>query len=824
MLDRLTADINTTARTWLRRPLPIVGAVLTLAVAVGVNLAIFGLVDRALSSPPKLVNDPDRVFTLTFAAPGRTASDAVMTSAPYPVFRTIRDDLHQGGGASAFQRLSTHLDLAGDQRRLEAMIVSSNYFALLGVRPSLGTGFQAEDDRSGAPPRVLLSDSFWRSVLNADTEVIGRPLIIGGLEYRVEGVLPPQFSGHSTARVDVWLPFAAAMRNSPGWDESPFRNIASVLVRLADGETEAAVTARLATGVERSVKLRAIGGSDVGDTDRRVAAWLCGVSLLVLAIGLANAATLLVVRGARSRHDLAIRTAMGASFGRLVRQALIEAFGLATLATIVSLIVATGIDEAVRRTLFPDLITAIGASRRVWAGALLSGTIAALASSLAALSQLPRDAAPLRIEAGWTHAGRRSPLTRALLIAQTTLCVLLLAGAGLVASSLRNLWAQDFGMSLENVVVVDFEQTSAEIPGQDELFDEALGRIASLPGVERITPIDAIPFSGFNVPPIAVPGMATPPGANTQLPYLTAATPDFLKILGVQVVAGRSLTPEDERGGLVVLVNESLARAAWPGASPLGKCIRIGFDPDFNPETFDPSNGPPMPSAAVPCREVVGVTRDVRQRSVLPYGGEDRLMQYFVPFSQAPTPPFASHPTRIRGLMLKTLGDPAALTLSIRRLTLGGRTDLPYLRIRAYPELLERQMRPWVAGTRLLALFSTLALAVAAIGLYAAFAHAVAERRREMAIRMAVGARPRTVVTMVLREALGLVSIGAALGCFATFIAGRWARSLLFGITATDPWVLAAATLLMAIVAALATWAPARTASSADPSLLLRSE
>jgi predicted permease len=572
------------------------------------------------------------------------------------------------------------------------------------------------------------------------------------------------------------------------------------------------------------VSLRAIAGSGAAPNDAGVAWWLCGVSLLVLAIGLANAATLLMVRGAQSRQDSSIRAAMGASHATLVRQVLVETALLSGVALLVSLRLATWMDDAVRLILFPSLVASTGGSRGVWAAALLSGALTALVTAATTISQLPRDISGLRSNAPQAFAARRSRTTRALLVVQTALSVLLLASAGLVGSSLRNLWAQDFGMTLDRVMVVDFDPSSASVPGQDQLFSDAIDRLRQTPGIDLVSPIDSIPFSGFNVPPISVPGLSEPPSNGEQLPYLTATTPALLKILGIQVVAGRSLTESDERGALVVLVNESLARGAWPGESAIGKCIRIGFDANFNPETFDPSNGPPVPSAAVPCREVVGVTRDVRQRSVLPFDGEDRLMQYFVPYSQVPIPAFASDPIRMRGLLVRTASDAPALLPTIRRLTLAGRVDLPFLRVRPYSELLERQMRPWVAGTRLLGVFSALALGVAAVGLYAAFAHAVTERRREMAIRMAVGSRARAVLSLVLREALALATLGSVIGCLATVIASRAARSLLFGTSAADPVVLGGAATLMLLVAVLATLAPARNAAHANPSLLLRSE
>jgi len=226
----------------------------------------------------------------------------------------------------------------------------------------------------------------------------------------------------------------------------------------------------------------------------------------------------------------------------------------------------------------------------------------------------------------------------------------------------------------------------------------------------------------------------------------------------------------------------------------------------------------------VPCREVVGVARDMRQRSLLPGDGEDRLMQYFVPFSQVPVPPFIQDPgPKAWGLLLKVDGDLAVIAPQVRRLVADGRTDIPFVRVRPYADLLERQLRPWRLGTVLLALFSALAVVVGAVGLFAAFSHAVAIRRREMAIRIAIGSRPDGVMALVLREAAVLAGAGVIAGWIAAIVGGRWLQSLLFETSHADPIVLGSAGTLMLIVALAATLLPARAAARANPASLLRS-
>jgi hypothetical protein len=388
----------------------------------------------------------------------------------------------------------------------------------------------------------------------------------------------------------------------------------------------------------------------------------------------------------------------------------------------------------------------------------------------------------------------------------------------MIGRSLYNLGAQDFGMNMDGVVLVQFEQGPGQI--RNSLFAAALDRIRSLPGVELATPVQMLPFTGFHVIPISVPGLPQPPRADGQLPYLIGATPELMEILDIRIVQGRPFVQADDRGAPVAIVNETLARAAWPGESAVGKCIRIGFDPSFDPA----GGGAPQPPASAPCREVIGVAKDVRQRSVVPSGIEGRLMQYYIPFSQVPQPEPGIEWPPISGILLRARAGIESLAAPIRGIVTSGRSDLPYLQVRYYSELLEGQMRPWRLGTILLSIFGSLALAVAAMGLYAAFAHFVGERRHEIAIRIAVGAKPRGVLAMILREAVALSAAGIVCGSLVTVFAGGSLQAMLYGTAPTDPIVLGSVGLLMLGVAALATLIPARTASQTDPNTLLRTE
>ena len=800
-------------------PGPVLAAVLTLALAAGVNLAMFSLIDRALLSAPPGVAGADRLFTLGFQPPGDRAAAGRMTTTSYGMFIEIRDGV-ASLSAAAFQRMATTVMLDGEQRRVNAMLVSGEYFDVVRAAAQRGRTIAARDNEPGAPPVAVVSHAFWRSALQSDSNVVGRRVRSRAIEYEIAGVMPPGFTGHSALDVDLWIAFAAALATQPDWYQDRLRNTVNILARLAAGANVAEAETQATPVYGRTVSLRRVIGADVAATDRRVAWWLGGVSLIVLVIGLANAGTLLVVRAARTRYELAVKAAIGASRDQLVAHSLVEAGVVAAASTVFAWLLSSWLDDAVRGVLFPGVSARSGAGGLAIVAAIATGLLAFAVAALVNVWHLPKNVRHTELTGHAPSGHRRTNALPALLLMQTAASVLLLAGAAMFGGSLYRLWTQDFGMSMDDVVIADFELGPERVEGQDEMFSRALDQVRQLPGVELATPINTVPFTGFNVPPIAVPGRDEPPAVGRQLPYLLAATPELLKILRVQLVEGRLLTDGDDRGAPVVLVNQSMARGVWPGESALGKCIRIGFDPDFTP-----GSGPPTPSTRVPCREVVGVVRDIRQRSVLPQDNEDRLMQYFVPYSQVPFPPFMPvERTPIRGLMLRVNGDADAIAPVVRRAVIGDRSDLPFLRVQPYTAMLERQLRPWTMGARLLGLFSALALLVAGMGLFAAFAHTVAERRREMAIRMAVGARPTTVLAMVLREASAIAIAGAMIGCAAAVAAGRWLESLLYGTKASDPLLLAAAATVMLLVALLATLRPARSASKSDPSVLLRSQ
>jgi hypothetical protein len=325
-----------------------------------------------------------------------------------------------------------------------------------------------------------------------------------------------------------------------------------------------------------------------------------------------------------------------------------------------------------------------------------------------------------------------------------------------------------------------------------------------------------MPFGSFHVPPISAPGLDKPPNAGGQLPYLYAATPEFLQMMRVQLRAGRLITAADNRASpLVVLVNETMAREVWPGQNALGKCIRIGFDPALPPS--------PLAPPTLPCRQVVGVVRDSRARSLRPVNREASLMQYYVPFEQV-LPTMGPNGHQIFGLLIETERDPKDVAGTVQRVIQRTMNVPVYARVRPYQDLLDPQLRPWRLGATLFTTFGALALAIAAVGLFAVISYLANEQTRAIGVRLALGAAPATVRRLILLNALRLVAAGVALGLCAALLLGRFVQDLLFQTTTRDPLVLGGSIVALLAVTVLAAALPSLRAGRVSPLIAMRAD
>lgn len=811
MIDRLMSDVASALRSLRAAPAVPVAVVLTTSLAVAINLAMAGLIDRALLSPPAHVIDPRQVFTVGFEVGSPSGEKSVAATASYLTFEAVRDRA-PSVIAAAWHHARTSIDVGDDRIPVRALAVTGGYFNMLGAHAAFGRTLLPDDDRPpvGAPIAVL-SHALWRGAFGADPNAVGRQLRFGGLSLQIVGVMPAGFGGHTAQRVDLWLPLSSAMHDSPGWHRQPRMAVVEIGVRIGADKSSDGASTELAAATGNSVMLAPLVGADVAREPYRIAMWLTGLALVVLAAGLANGATLFLVRGARRRRESSIRAAMGATRGRLLRQLLIESAVVAIGAMGVALLLGFWFDELVRRVLFPALVERAGVNTVVIVAAVVGGLCTFAVGAVASVLQLPVEITSEDL-AGRRRLWRRSTVQQELLIVQTTLAVLLLTGAGMFAQSYLIMAGQNHDAQLADVMVASFDDGPGTVRDQDQLLANALDRVRKLPGVDTATVFGALPFRSIRRPPISVPGVGEP-RLDGLLPSMIEVTSESFDILEIDIVQGRGLTQYDDRGAPVMVVSETMARAVWPGANAIGKCIRIGWGA---------SAGLPAPPASAPCREVVGIARDWR-RELRP--GAPRHMHYYVPIAQSlQLPPWMVPGAIAEGLLIRKRADVDLSAVEVRAAVTGGRTDLPFVDVQSYAALEGPRLEHWVVGTRLLLLFGALALATAAMGMYAAFAHSVAERGQEIAVRLAVGASPQRVLVMLLLEGAVVAGRGAINGVVVATLVGWAAQSMIFGLSSPSLLVSAVTMAIVLTVAILATWLPALTASKAEPSTLLRTD
>lgn len=811
MIDRLMSDVVSALRSLRAAPAIPVAAVLTTSLAVAINLAMAGLIDRALLSPPAHVVEPQQVFTVGFEVGSPSGAKNVTASASYLTFEAVQDRApHVMAAAWHHARISIGV---GDSRiPVRALGVTGGYFDMLGAPAALGRTLLPDDDSPpvGAPVAVL-SHALWRRAFGADPNVIGRPLRFGSLGLQVVGVMPAGFAGHTAERIDLWVPLSSAMHDSPGWHQQARMAVVGLGVRIGADRRASSVAAELTAAIGNPVILWPLVGADVAPEPYRIAMWLTAVSLVVLAAGLANGTTLFLVRSARRRRETSIRTAMGATRGRLFGQLLIESAMVATGTTAVALVLGFWFDELVRSVLFPTLVERAGVNTVVIVAALAGGACTLVIGTVAGALQLPGEISSEDL-AGRRRFWRRGRLQHELLIAQTTLAVLLIMGAGMFAQSYLMMAGQNHESRLADVLVVSFDDGPGARRDQDQLLTDALERVRRIPGVDIATVFSALPFRGIHRPPISVAGVGEP-RLDGQLPNLIESTPETFDILQIDIVEGRGLTPHDDRGAPVVVVSETMARAVWPGGRAVGTCIRIGWGA---------SAEQPAPPASAPCREVVGIARDWRRE---PRPGAPRHMHYYVPIAQSPRlPSWMVQGALAEGLLVRNRAGFELPAEEIRAAVTGGRTDPPIVDVQPFATTEGLRLQHWVIGTQLLLFFGALALATAAIGTYAAFAHSVAERRQEIAVRLAVGASRQRVLVMMLREGAVVAARGAINGVVVATLVGWAARSMIVGLSSPGLLVCAAAMAIVLTAAIVATWVPAVTASRAEPNALLRTD
>ncbi len=826
-LTDIRDDLRYALRTLRREPTFVAGVVLTFALAIGTNAAMFGLVKRLMLAPPPGIHDAARVVRVQVGFAREGEEPFSMATMSYPVFRAIATQDKAFMGVAAVRPDTMRVGRGADVAQVSSVKASGNYFTVLETRPAIGRFFgPADDELPDGNPVVVLSHAYWRTHFGAAVSAIGRQMVLDDQRYTIIGVAPRDFNGDQLSAVDVFVPLTAASRGQgSGWWNRPGVLFASVVARLRDA-VDPKVAAAIATSGIRgdatehvsSIALEPVvpGQAARQSPQAKIALWLSGVSIVVLLIATANVGTLLLLRTAKRRRDVVVRIALGASQGRLTRQLLVESVLLALLGAAVGLVLARWFSGLVRLTLLPNLAsTDAFVDRSVLMVSIAAATTAGLLAGLTPLAQLARRNLASDLRTGGGGASSRFVFQNVLVAIQVALCTVLIVGASLFVHSLQRVQSQDLGFSTAHLLyaTLDFR---GRVPGADRdlAHAEAARRLEHVAGIDAVTLVEGMPFSSHHIPPISIPGVPSFLASGVQPPIMYAATPAYLSMMNVQLRAGRLFDARDGRGTpLVALVNESMARAVWPNGSAIGKCIRINY-----PASFD--DDPDAAAAQGPCRQVVGVVKDSRARSLRLEGNEGKIMQYYLPLEQSPAPPAPNY-AAIHGILIQT-SDPSRLAPTVQRAIQSTSTLPVFARVHPYQELIDPQLRSWRLGATLFTAFGALALGIAAVGLFGVVSYLVTQRTQEIGVRLALGGTRLTVSRLVVGDAVRMAAMGAVAGLVVAMTAAPLMQSLLFQTSAREPLSALAAAIILLGVAVAAAALPAWRASQVNPIVALR--
>ncbi|MQA89668.1 MAG: FtsX-like permease family protein [Gemmatimonas sp.] len=786
--------------------------VFILGLGIGMATAVF-TVYHAVLLRELPVRDQGELVVLWGEVPGQVENVGM----PYPTYLEFRDGNRslQNAAAVLHNVLDRQLLLRdGDVvAPIQGSYVTGNYFQTLGTRPFLGRFIQPEDDVVGAEPALVLSYATWQQFFGGDPDVVGRPLTLSGTTFtlRIVGVAPPGLG--YPAGTDAWLPLLAGV--PPAVSDSTGRAVPlNVVGRLAPNGTPAQARAEFLTALhtvpsrglpEGQLQATAEPLTEVVLGDARPALIALGIAVaLLLLIACANVGNLLLVRAGGRTHEMAIRRALGAGSGQVVRHLLAESLVLGLMGGAVGLLLANGLIRVLLTFAPPELprldtiqlgvvptIIAVG-------GTLVSTAIFGLAPAL--WSARHDLASPLRASPRGGGGGRRARLVRNVLVVwQVALAVVILAGAGLLVRSLNNLQRLDPGYRPEGLAIarMDFPWSAyGTLEERKDLLDQFVTRVEAVPGAVAATPVYQMPFSEGGGPLHSIVA-EDPVDADLREGLILAveiAGPHYFQTFGLPILRGRAFTDADREDALpVVIISEAAARRLWPGQDPIGKRLRwnaLEYQDDW--------------------KTVVGIAPDTRYRD---FRTEEPSIYY--PYRQY-------NPSAI--LAVRTTGPPAAMLSSIRSALAEIDPQLGIWRFDTMDDLLGEPLAQPRLNTILLSAFAIAALILAVIGLYAVTATAVRQQTRELGIRVALGAAPGNVRRLVLGQAFSVVGIGAASGLIAALATSRVLRSMLFQISPTDPATLVGVSALLLVVALVAADLPARRAARVDPVHVLRAE
>src|SRR5262245_15357845 len=805
-MQTLWQDLRYGLRVLVNKPAFTLIAVFTLALGIGANTAIFSVVNSTLLRPLPYPN-AERLMTIWEDHRARNGPVDEWTSPTG--FEDWRDQAKSFDHVVALQGWGPTLTGQGDPEQLVGALVSPDKFPMLGVVPALGRSFRPEEDQRGVESVVIISDKLWRQRFGGDSSLVGKKISLNGESRTVIGVMPAGFKFPIIPRADIWRPIQPAL--NPGCQRGCIT--IRVIARLKPGAGEAQARAELNaiagrieqqfpdTNSKVGVTLIPLQDFLVGPVKTQMLALLVAVAFVLL-IACANVANLLLARSATREKDIAIRASLGAGRGRIARQLLSKSLLLAAIGGAVGVSLAYGLVQLLV-SFSPQgtpRLDEIGVDGRalVYATAitvltgLFFGSAPVMQLFKADLNQSLRDAGKgLQV----AMSGRRA--LSALVVAETALALMLLIGAGLLIRSFIRLQRVDAGFNPRNVLTALVTLPPAVYPERNQIapfYGQLLERVRTLPGAQSAAAVSSLPLAGFdNDAGFVIEGRPEPLPDQRPVAWISSVSPDYFRTMGMRLVKGREFTERDnENAARVVIISEATARRHFTNEDPIGK--RIG-------------NGRPDG-----WREIVGVTADVKHFGL----NQDARVSMFFPHSQ--------QPARRMFIVARAVADPLSLSSALRGAVAAMDKNLAVSNISAMEEVTAQSIGQERFTLLLLGVFSALALLLAVAGIYGVMSYAVAQRTHEIGVRVTLGAQTRDVLKMVVTQGMALVVWGVGIGLASAFALTRFIRGLLFGVSATDPMTFVGVAALLALVALVACYVPARRASKVDPMVALRCE
>ncbi|HZI17771.1 MAG TPA: ABC transporter permease [Pyrinomonadaceae bacterium] len=810
VLGDIWQDLRYGLRTLAKNPGFTAVAVIALALGIGANSAIFSVVNTVLLRPLPY-KDPDRLVVVW---EDRSKNGYPRDTPAAGNYVDWRDQNQVFEGMAAVANQSFNLTGSGEPERIDGRNVSAGLFPLLGVEPQLGRGFLPEEDQPGAGRVVVLSHGLWQRRFGADPSIVGRELTLNGVSHTVVGVMPAGFQ-FPTPEDQLWVPIAFTSQEAANRG----RHYLQVFARLKPGvgmeQAQAemnTISARLQqqypnTNTNVGAAIVPLHEQLVGDI-RPALLLLLGAVGFVLLVACANVANLLLARAAARQKEVALRVALGANRARLLRQFLTESVLLALLGGAVGLLLALwGVN--LLRAFMPEGVSqarAVAVDARVLGFTLLVSVLTGLAFGLVPALQASRFNLNETLKEGGRDAagGRRGGRVRsALVVMEVAVSLVLLIGAGLLINSFLRLRSVDPGFHTENLLTMKVVLPQTKYPDQARrtaFYNELLERVRSLPGVKSAAVATNLPltFKG-NAIGVSIEGQPDPGPGQRPSVVTRVISPDYFRTMGIQLSQGRQFGDHDRVDSpAVAVISETAARRFWPGEDPLGKRLTPGAAASADPDDWI---------------TVVGVARDVRQFEL----DAEPKPQMYLSYQQASF-------FEPRDLVVGTEVEPLSLAGAVRQAVWSVDRDQPVSDIRSMEDILSASVARQRFSTLLLAVFAGVALVLAAVGVYGVMSYTVAQRTREIGIRLALGAQRRDVLRLAVGQALRLVLIGVAVGLAGALMLTRVMSSLLYGVSATDPATLIAVPLILAGVALLASYIPARRATRVNPLIALRYE